>query len=90
MNLQVVPRFLVIRCVHTRFTPPGEKAALACRGTVAVVRVALLAAERWPALTVPFIGCGDIDVALTESLARTQTGAGIPTQARAILRGRKG
>lgn len=63
------------------FTPPGEEAALACHGTVSVVRVALLAAERWPALAVPFIGCGDIDVALTESLARTQTRAGIPTQA---------
>lgn len=73
----------------THFTPPGEKAALACRRSVAVVGVALLAAERWPALTVPFIGCGDIDVALTEPLARTQTRAGISTQARAILRGRK-
>lgn len=74
----------------THFNPPGEKAALACRRTVSVVRVALLAAERWPALAVPFIGCRDVNVALTESLARAQTRAGIPTQARAVLRGRKG
>ena len=56
---------------------------------VSIVRVALLAAERRPALAVPFIGGGDVDVALTEPLAGTETRAGLPEQAGAILRGRR-
>jgi len=38
---------------------------------VSIIGVALLASE-------PFIGGGDIDVALTEPLAGTQTQAGLP------------
>lgn len=48
---------------------------LACGRGVSVIRVALLAAEWRPALAVPFVWGGDIDVALTEPLARTQTQA---------------
>lgn len=36
-----------------------------------------------------FVGGRDIDVALAESLARTQTRAGLPVQAQAVLRGRR-
>lgn len=61
---------------------------LACGRGVSIIRVALLAAERRPALAVPFVGGGDIDVALAQPLAGTETRAGLPEQARVILRGR--
>lgn len=68
---------------------PRKKAVLARGRGVSVIGVALLAAERRPARAVPFIGGGDVDVALTEPLARTQTQAGLPEQARVILRWRR-
>lgn len=69
--------------------PPGEKAVLACRRGVSIVRVTLLTAERGPALAVSFVGGGDINVAFTQPLARTQTRAGLSEQARVILRERR-
>lgn len=56
---------------------------------ISIIRIALLPAERRPTLTVPFVGGGDVDVALAQPLARTQTRAGLPEQARVILRGRE-
>lgn len=70
------------------FASPGEKAVLARGQSVSIVRVALLAAERQPALDVAFVGGRDIDVTLTQPLARTQTRAGLSEQARVILSGR--
>ena len=61
-----------------RAVPPGKKAVLTRGRGVSVIRVALLTAERRPALAVPFVGGGDINVALAEPLARTQTRAGLP------------
>lgn len=47
---------------------PGEKAVLTRGRGVSIIRVALLAAERRPALAVSFVGGRDIDVALTQPL----------------------
>lgn len=74
-------------CIN--FDSPGEKAVLACGRSVPIIRVALLAAERRPALDVSFVRSGNINVTLTQPLARTQTGAGFSEQARVILRGRR-
>lgn len=73
--------------LHT--ASPGEKAVLARGRGVSIVRVALLTAERLPALAVPFVGGRDIDVALAQPLARTQARAGLPEQARVILKGER-
>lgn len=69
--------------------PPGKKAVLASSRCISIIRVALLPAEWLPTLTVPFVGGRDVDVAFTQPLARTQTRAGLPEQARVILRGRR-
>lgn len=48
---------------------PGKKAVLAGGRGISIIRVALLPAEWRPTLTVPFVGCRDIDVALAKPLA---------------------
>lgn len=92
INLHIVSQYvsvprLVLPCVL--HLSPGEKSVLTRGRGVSVVRVALLAAERWPALDVSFIGGRDVDVTFAQPLARAQAGAGLPEQARAILRGRR-
>lgn len=57
---------------------------------VPVVRVALLAAQRWPALDVSFVWGRDVNVAFAQPLAGAQPGAGLSQQARAFLPGREG
>lgn len=81
-----VPR-LVLPCVY--LLSPGEKSVLTRGRSVSVVRVALLAAKRRPALDVSFVGGRDVDVTFAQPLARAQAGAGLPEQSRAILRGRR-
>lgn len=76
-------------CWCVNFCSPGEKAVLACGRSVSIARVALLAAERRPALDVSFVRGGNINVTLTQPLARTQTGAGLSKHARVILRTRR-
>lgn len=69
-------------------TPPGKEAVLASGRGVSIIRVALLPAERRPTLTVPFVGGRDVNVALTQPLARAEPRAGLTKQRpRVILRG---
>lgn len=60
---------------------PGEKRVLTRGRRVPIVRVALLAAKRRPALDVSFVWGRDVNVAFAQPLAGAQPGAGLPQQA---------
>lgn len=83
-------RFLsVLAAVLSLALSPGEKRVLASGRRVPVVRVALLATQRRPALGVSLVRGRDVNVAFAQPLAGAQPGAGVAQQARALLRGRK-
>lgn len=60
---------------------PGKKRVLTNGRRVPVVGVALLAAQRRPALDVSFVRGRDVNVAFAQPLAGAQPGAGLPQQA---------